>query len=165
MESSITTSATATSDRELVITRIFDAPRSLVFRAWTDPEHMVQWLGPQGFSSKILKSELRVGGAYRFHMRDPQGGDHWQQGVFREIVEPEKLVFSYEWANAQGQATRPQTVVTILLEEMGGKTRLTLRQGLFESVTACDDHRGGWNSSFERLAEHLNAAREPSHKE
>lgn len=152
--------ATNTSERELVITRIFDAPRSLVYKAWTEPEHMVQWLGPQGFTSKILKSELRVGGTYRFYMRDPQGGDHWQQGVFREIIAPEKLVFTYEWANEQGQATRPQTVVTILLEEMAGKTRLTLRQGIFESVSARDDHQGGWNSSFERLADYLKVAHE-----
>jgi uncharacterized protein YndB with AHSA1/START domain len=149
------TSATETSERELVISRVFDAPRSLVYKAWTEPEHMINWLGPQGFTSKILKSELRVGGAYRFYMRDPQGGDHWQQGVFREIVEPEKLVFTYEWANERGEATRPQTVVTILLEEMGGKTRMTLRQGLFESVSARDDHQGGWNSSLERLAKYL----------
>ena len=150
--------ATETSERELVITRTFEAPRSLVYKAWTEPEHMVNWLGPQGFTSKILKSELRVGGAYRFHMRDAQGGDHWQQGVFREIVEPEKLVFTYEWANAQGEATRPQTMVTIILEDLGGKTRMTLRQGIFESVTARDDHRGGWSSSFERLAEYVKAA-------
>jgi uncharacterized protein YndB with AHSA1/START domain len=149
------TSATETSERELVISRVFDAPRSLVYKAWTEPQHMINWLGPQGFTSKILKSELRVGGAYRFYMRDPQGGDHWQQGVFREIVEPEKLVFTYEWANEQGQATRPQTLVTILLDEIGGKTRMTLRQGLFESVSARDDHQGGWNSSFERLAKYL----------
>jgi len=147
------------SERELVITRVFDAPRALVYRAWTEPEHMVHWLGPQGFTSKILKSELRVGGAYRFYMRDPQGGDHWQQGVFREIVEPEKLVFTYEWANEQGQATRPQTLVTISLEDLGGQTRMTLRQGVFESVTARDDHEGGWTSSFSRLADYLKVAR------
>jgi uncharacterized protein YndB with AHSA1/START domain len=147
------------ADRELVITRVFDAPRSLVYKAWTEPEHMIHWLGPEGFSSKILKSELKVGGTYRFHMRDPQGGDHWQQGIFREIVPPQKLVFTYEWADAHGRATRPQTIVTITLDELDGKTRMTLRQGRFESVTARDDHQGGWASSFNRLAGYLKVAR------
>jgi uncharacterized protein YndB with AHSA1/START domain len=158
METSTSIAAEA-SERELVITRVFDAPRSLVYQAWTEPEHMVKWLGPQGFTGKILKSELQVGGAYRFHMRDPQGGDHWQQGVFREIVKPEKLVYTYEWANEQGQATRPQTIVTVTFEDLGGKTRLTLRQGIFESVTARDDHHRGWNSSLDRLGDQLKAAR------
>ena len=151
--------ATNPSDRELVLTRVFDAPRSLVYQVWTQPEHLANWLGPQGFTSKVLKSELKVGGAYRYYMRDPQGGDHWQQGVFREIVKPEKLVFTYEWANEHGEATRPQTLVTITLEELDDKTRLTLRQGVFESVTARDDHQGGWISSFEHLADYLATAR------
>ncbi len=68
------------ADRVLVITRIFDAPRSLVFKAWTEPEHMVNWFGPRGFTSKVLKNDLRPGGAYRMHMRGPDG-DHWTQGV------------------------------------------------------------------------------------
>jgi len=150
--------ASETSDRELVITRIFDAPRSLVFKAWTEPERQIQWLGPRGFSGKILQSAKRPGDAYRYYMRDPQGGDHWQQGILREMVEPERLVFTYVWANQQGQPTRPETLVTLTFEDVGGKTRLTLRQGIFESVSARDDHRGGWNSSLDRLGEALAAA-------
>jgi uncharacterized protein YndB with AHSA1/START domain len=80
--------ATQMAERELVIERIFDAPRRLVFKAWTDPEHMVHWFGPRGFTSTILKNELRPGGSYRIHMRGPDGDDHWTQGVYREIVEP-----------------------------------------------------------------------------
>jgi len=150
--------ASETSDRELVITRIFDAPRSLVFKAWTEPERQIQWLGPRGFSGKILQSAKRPGDAYRYYMRDPQGGDHWQQGILREMVEPERLVFTYVWANQQGQPTRPETLVTLTFEDVGGKTRLTLRQGIFESVSARDDHRGGWNSSLDRLGDALAAA-------
>src|SRR5579863_8274669 len=160
METTTTASATAnTSDRELLITRIFDAPRSLVFKAWTDPEHQIQWLGPRGFTGKILQSAKKPGDAYRYYMRDPQGGDHWQQGIVREMVDPERLVFTYAWANEQGQPTRPETLVTLTFEDVDGKTRLTLRQGIFESVSACDDHRGGWNSSLDRLAEYMVAAR------
>ncbi len=152
--------ATEATERELVITRIFDAPRSLVFKAWTDPEHMVKWLGPRGFTNTLLQHELRPGGAYRIYMRDSQGGDHWQQGVYREIVEPERIVRSFVWANEKGESTRPETVLTLTFEDLDGKTRLTLRQTLFESVTARDLHQGGWNSSLDRLEEYLKVAHE-----
>jgi uncharacterized protein YndB with AHSA1/START domain len=151
--------ATETSDRVLVITRVFDAPRSLVFKAWTEPERQLQWLGPRGFTGKILQSASQPGDAYRYYMRDPQGGDHWQQGILREMVEPERLVFTYAWANEQGQPTRPETIVTVTFEDLGGKTRLTLHQAVFESVAARDDHRGGWNSAFDCLSDYLAAAR------
>jgi len=147
--------ATNPSERELVLTRVFEAPRTLVFQAWTDPEHMVQWLGPVGFTSKVLKSELKVGGAYRYYMRDPQGGDHWQQGVYHEVTPPERFVCTYVWADAEGNPTRPETLLTVTFEELGGKTKVILRQGVFESVTARDDHQGGWSSSFEHLAGYL----------
>ncbi len=151
------TAATEMAERELVIERIFDAPRSLVFKAWTDPDHMVHWFGPRGFKSTVLKSELRPGGAYRIHMLGPDG-DHWNQGVFREIKEPERLVMAGGWADADGNFTRPQTTMTLTFEDHGGKTKLTLRQSIFESVTARDEHRGGWTSSLDRLAEYLAAA-------
>jgi uncharacterized protein YndB with AHSA1/START domain len=143
------------AERELVITRIFDAPRSLVFKAWTDPEHLVHWLGPQGFTGTIMQMVARPGGAYRFHLRGPEGDDHWSQGVYREIVEPERLVMTRNWADAHGNPTSPETLLTVTFEEHGGKTKLTLHQAIFESVTARDLHRGGWHSSLDRLAEYL----------
>jgi uncharacterized protein YndB with AHSA1/START domain len=141
-------------DRELVITRVFDAPRSLVFKAWTEPEHLVHWLGPQGFTGAIVKMDVRPGGAYRFHMRGPEGADLWRQGVYHEIVKPERLVFTYAWEDAEGKLGH-ETLVTVTFEEREGKTKLTLHQAVFESVTARDAHRGGWTSSLDRLAEHL----------
>ncbi len=150
--------ATEPAERVLVIERIFDAPRSLLFKAWTDPEHMAQWFGPRGFKSTVLKNELRPGGAYRIHMLGPDG-DHWSQGVYREIVEPERLVMEGGWADANGTFTRPQTTLALTFEDHGGKkTKMTLRQSVFESVTARDMHQGGWSSSFDRLAEYLAAA-------
>lgn len=142
----------------LVITRVFDAPRGLVYRAWTEPEMMAQWHGPRGFKTTVIKSELRVGGSYRFHMRGPDGADHWTQGVFREIVEPERLAMSGCWTDAEGNPTSPETLVTITLEDLGGKTRLTLRQTGFETVSARDGHDNGWNSSLDCLADYLAAA-------
>jgi uncharacterized protein YndB with AHSA1/START domain len=141
---------------ELVITRIFDAPRSLVFKVWTDPDHMVRWFGPKGFTSSIVgKLDVCPGASYRIHMRGPDGDDHWSQGAYREIVEPERLVFAGCWADAEGKPKGPESTVTVTLEDLGGKTRLTLRQRVFESVTARDAHHGGWTSSLERLAEYL----------
>ena len=145
-------------ERVLVIERTFDAPRAVVFKAWTDPERMVRWFGPRGFTSTILKADFRPGGDYRFHMRGPDGVDHWLQGVVREVVEPQRLVSTYAWADADGNATRPETLLTVTFEEEGERTKLTLHQAVFESVSARDLHNGGWSSSFERLAEYLATA-------
>jgi uncharacterized protein YndB with AHSA1/START domain len=145
------------ADRVLTITRIFDAPRALVFKAWTEPEHMARWFGPRGFTSKVLVSDLRPGGAYRIHMLGPDG-DHWTQGIYRDVVPPERLVMVGSWADAQGNPTRPETTLTLLFEDLGGKTRLTLHNAVFESVTARDMHNSGWSSALDCLAEYLAAA-------
>ena len=150
--------ASEASDRELVITRIFDAPRDLVYQAWADPDRMVKWIGPQGFSGSIIKMDARPGGSYHFYMRGPDG-DHWARGVYREIVAPERLVYTWAWADAQANATRPETLITLTFEDLGSsKTKLTLRQAVFESVTARDQHNYGWNSSFDKLAAYLAGA-------
>jgi uncharacterized protein YndB with AHSA1/START domain len=147
------------AERVLVITRIFDAPRELVFKAWTEPERIVQWMGPKGFTSSIAGAmDVRPGGSYRFHMRGPDGVDHWQQGVYREIVPPQRLVCTYAWADAAGNPTRPETLLTLSFEDLGDKTKFTLHQAVFESVTARDAHEGGWSSSLERLGEYLATA-------
>lgn len=146
-------------DRVLVITRVFDAPRNLVFKAWTNPEHLANWFGPRGFTMTFCQMDPRAGGSYRFGMRSPAGTDHWVQGVYREFTPPERLVCTYAWADAQGNPTRPETVLTIVLAEIADKTQLTLHQAVFESVTACDAHRQGWTSSLDCLAEFLAGTR------
>ena len=145
----------APAERVLVIERVFDAPRELVFKCWTEPEHLARWIGPRGFSSTILACELRQGGNYRMRMHDPDGQDHWQQGVFREIVPPERIVRTYCWTDADGRPTRPETMLTVTFEDLGGRTRLTLHQAIFESITARDDHQRGWSGSLDQLAEYL----------
>ncbi|HJU28450.1 MAG TPA: SRPBCC domain-containing protein [Candidatus Binataceae bacterium] len=146
------------TDLELVITRVFDAPRDLVWRAWTEPERMAQWFGPRGFTSAIERSDLRPGGAYRIYMRGPERDDHWMQGVFREVVPPHRLVMAGSWADALGKPTGAETLLSIVLEEQGAKTKLTLHQTGFESVTSRDQHNHGWNSSFDCLGDYLAAA-------
>src|SRR5271170_2119819 len=138
---------------ELLITRVFDAPRQLVFDAWTKPEHLARWQGaPEGFTVTTHEVELRPGGAYRLCMRSPEGVDHWLQGVYREIVAPERLVFTHVWLDAQGKPGK-ETLVTITFVERGGKTELTLHQTGFKSVESRDGHKEGWTSTLDRLAD------------
>jgi len=146
--------ATEPKERELVITRVFDAPRALVFKAWIEPERLVRWWGPRGFTMPSCKMEVRPGGAYRFQMRSPEGTDHWLQGVYREIVEPERLACTWAWLDADGKPVY-ETLLTVTFDEEGDKTKLTLHQAVFESVTARDAHQSGWASALECLAEYL----------
>ncbi|SRR5260221_12233114 len=143
------------AERELVITRIFDAPRALVFKAWADLAQAKLWAGPRGFTATHLSGELRPGGAWRACLRrDDTGEELWQGGVYREVVEPERLVFTFAWDAPPGRRGH-ETLVTLTFAEHQGKTTLTLRQAVFESVEERDGHRGGWSSAFDRLAELL----------
>ncbi len=81
-------------ERTVTLTRLFDAPRELVWRAWTDPKHLAQWFGPRGFTSSVPELDVRVGGGLRIVMHGPDGNDYPMKGVFREAVPPERLVFS-----------------------------------------------------------------------
>src|SRR5713101_1403483 len=92
----------ASAQREFVITRIFDAPRRLVFKAWTEVEHAARWWGPQGFTTISCEMDVQPGGAWRRCMRSPEGVDYWRRGVYHEVVEPERLVFSYVSDNPGG---------------------------------------------------------------
>ena len=149
--------AIESTERELVITRVLDAPRRLVFKAWTEPERVVRWWGPQGFTMPSCKMDVRPGGAFRFCMRSPDGTDHWLQGVYREIAEPERLVLTWAWEDAEGKPGH-ETLVTVSFAEHSAKTKLTLHQAVFESITARDSHQGGWTSSLDRLAEYASKA-------
>jgi uncharacterized protein YndB with AHSA1/START domain len=146
--------AAVLADRELVIERVFDAPRRLVFRVWTEPEHLVRWWGPHGFTLPSCRMDFRPGGAFRCLMRSPEGTDHRLRGVYREIVEPERLVFTFAWEDEEGRVGH-ETLVTVTFADQGGRTKLTLHQAVFESVTARDSHREGWTGTLERLAAYL----------
>jgi uncharacterized protein YndB with AHSA1/START domain len=147
--------ATEPADRVLVLERIFDAPRRLVFKAWTEPEHLVRWWGPKGFTLPECKLDLRRGGRWRFCMRAPDGTNHWLQGVYREIVENERLVFTYAWEDENGRPKHETVVTATFADERGGKTRLDLHHAVFESANARNEHEGGWTSTLDRLADLL----------
>ena len=123
--------------RELVIERVFNAPRALVFRAWTDPEHARQWFGPRDYPARELTMDVRPGGRWRSCLRSVEtGNDLWVGGVYREIVAPERLVFTFAWEE-EG--------------ERGLETLVTL------TFTERDGHRGGWTSTWDRLDDLLAA--------
>ena len=142
------------AERELVLTRIFDAPRRLVFRLWVEPEHAARWWAPRECVLVACEMDVRPGGAWRRGMRTRDGVVVWKQGLYHEVVEPERLVFTYADEDAEGVPGH-ETVVTVTFAEENGKTRLTLRQALFETVERRDGHRGGWTSALEGLAEYV----------
>ena len=147
--------AANTAGPELVLTRVFDAPRNLVFAAWTEPEHLERGQGaPRGFTVTTHEVEIRPGGAYRICMRSPEGVDLWLQGVYREVVRPERLVFTHSWLDTSGKPDQ-ETLVTITCTERGQKTEITLRQTGFKSVESRDGHMLGWTSQLDGLAEYL----------
>lgn len=117
-----------TRDDEIVITRIFDAPRSLVFRAWTDPKHLAEWWGPHGFTNPRVDIDLRPGGAWRIDMRSPDGTVYPNKGKYLEVVSNEKLVYTDEVDPADavwGGTPPPSATHTVIFDDYQGKTRVT----------------------------------------
>jgi len=140
--------------REVTITRVFDAPRSLVFRMWTDPKHMAQWWGPHHFTNPVCEIDARPGGAIRIHMRGPDGVVYPMTGAFREIVEPERLVFTAVAEDSDGNPLL-ESLTTVTFAEQGGKTKLTVHaQAIGIAPVAAQMLAGmeaGWTQSLERL--------------
>jgi len=135
---------------ELTITRVFDAPRELVFKAWTDPSHVMMWWGPRDYPATHVEMDVRPGGAWRKCLRSIETGrELWNGGVFREVVAPERLVFTFAWEEEGERGL--ETLVTVTFADEGGKTRMTFHQAPFQTVEERDGHRGGWTSSFDRL--------------
>jgi uncharacterized protein YndB with AHSA1/START domain len=153
-----TSTAAEAGERELVITRIIDAPRHIVFQAWIEPDRVARWWGPLGFTTVYHDMDIRPGGAFRVCMRSPEGAEHWKQGVYREVVEPERVVFTFAWEDADGKPGH-QTLVTVTFAERGDKTELRLHQAVFESIARRDGHQHGWTSALERFAEYLAESR------
>ncbi|MDF5710671.1 MAG: SRPBCC domain-containing protein [Nostoc sp. S4] len=159
-------SVDAQSQREIVITRIFRAPRQLVFQAWTDPKHIAQWWGPKGFTTRVSELDLRPGGKWRYVMIAPDGTEYPAKGVFREIVPLERIVTSDEFDEGFEKVVNAELpkgiVMTAVFEDLDGNTKLTLRI-VHESFEDRQKHEkmgviDGWNSSFDCLDEFLTEA-------
>ena len=142
------------AERELVIIRIFDAPRELVFRAWTDPRLAKDWFGPRDYPATHMEMDVRPGGAWRGCLRSTESGKELRLGgVFREVTPPERVIFTFAWEEEGERGL--ETEVTLTFTERDGKTRMTFRQVPFQSVEERDGHQGGWTSSFDRLEEYV----------
>ena len=133
--------------------RHFDAPRPLVWRAWTSPEIMVLWMGPVEGPMVSGSGDFRVGGEWRACLRSPDTGqDLWQGGVYREIVPDERLVFTFRWDESHEDGPPVDTLVTVVLTELDdGRTRMDFTHAGLKSEQSLTGHRYGWNSTLDRL--------------
>jgi uncharacterized protein YndB with AHSA1/START domain len=157
--------AKKSSKEELVlIERVFDAPRDAVFKAWTDCERLRRWWGPQGFTTPFCKTDFQPNGVLHYCMRSPEGRDYCGKSVYREVVEPEKIVFTDSFVDEEGNPVPAayygmspdwpkEMLVTVTFDEHEGKTKLTLRHAL-GAVPASerDMCQQGWNESLDKLA-------------
>jgi uncharacterized protein YndB with AHSA1/START domain len=152
-------SAQQETELELGITQIFDAPRELVFKVWTDPKHFAQWWGPRGFTSPVCELDLRPGGAILVHMRGPDGAVFPMKGEFREIVAPARLVFTATGMEDSDGNPQLENLNTVTFAKHNGKTKLTLHVVVVkfppEAADSLAGMESGWGQSLDRLADLL----------
>lgn len=163
---------TEQSKQGLLLSRVFNAPRELVFKVWTDPEHFGRWWGPQGFSLEVIKLDVRPGGMFLGCQKSPDGNQAmWGKFVYQEVIVPEKLVFVQSFSDEEGNTIRapfnanwPLEIMNIItFEEIEGKTTLTMQGGPInataEELAAFDEMapmvKQGFGGTFDQLAEYL----------
>jgi len=157
-ESTVSKSAANGVGLEVNFTRVFDAPLQLVFKAWTDARHVAQWWGPTGFTNPRCELDLRTGGAIRIDMRGPDGTIYPMSGVYQEIVEPERIVFT---SIALDEAGNPlfENLNTVTFAEQAGKTTITLQTRVSKSTDKALQYlKGmeiGWSMTLDRLEAHI----------
>ena len=160
---------------EFIIARAFDVPREFMFQIWTDPEHMQRWWGPKGFTVVPYQMDLRPGGVYHYCMRSPDGHDMWGKFVYREIVEPERIVFVNSFSDEKGNITRHpmnpnwplEMLSTITFTEQAGRTTVTVRWASLSATPAerqtfeagFESMQKGWGGTFEQLSGYQASAR------
>jgi len=151
-------SSATTEPLELTITRTFNAPRELVYALFTEPEHIMKWMGPRGFEARSFTQDARVGGKWRGMLHPLEGGrDLWQGGTFLEIDPPSHVSYTFAWDDQNGKPGQ-ETIVTLDFEAQGDRTKLTFHQTGFTSGPERDGHRGGWSETFDKFAEYLASA-------
>jgi uncharacterized protein YndB with AHSA1/START domain len=162
--------------QQFEIVRTFDAPRDLVWRAWTEREHLMQWFGPTGVTMPTATLDLRPGGRFHFSMRSPDGSELWGRFVFREIVPPERLAWAHAFSDKEGGLGRTpfggewplELLTTVTFTEEAGRTTVTMRWSPLGPTdaerrafdAAHDDMRTGWGGTFDRLEAHLASAKD-----
>ncbi len=168
------------NSKELVITRVFDAPRELVWKAWTDPQQVKRWWGPKDFTAPHISIDFREGGKYLYCMHGvgapgTPAQDFWSAGVFKEIVPEERIVVSDYFSDKDGNKTSPaqmglsedfpaESEVTITFDKEGDKTRLTItyplpQSGATREAMLNSGMEQGWNQSLDKLANVVKAGK------
>lgn len=158
------------TEKDILITRSFDAPKERLWKAWTEPEHFMRWWGPKGFSAPYSTIDLRVGRKYLNCMRGPGPDgvvrDYWSTGVYREIIPMKRLVCTDSFADCMGNVVPAsyygmpgdwplEFTVTVEFGEHGGKTEMTLRHEGIPEGRMKEECEAGWNESFDKLADSL----------
>jgi uncharacterized protein YndB with AHSA1/START domain len=146
------TEAIQVRDDELFIERVFQAPVPLVWRLWEEPEHMIRWWGPEGFTATDLDVDFRPGGLWRIGMTSAAYPKSWSHGQFRTIEQDRLIQFIFAWDEGSGDPT--ETLITVKFIPEGDGTRQTFHQAPFASIEARDSHIQGWNSLFNKLQAH-----------
>jgi uncharacterized protein YndB with AHSA1/START domain len=137
----------------LVVTRVFEAPPALVFSMWSDTERVKRWWHPRDFTTPFFEMDFREGGTYRYCIRSKEK-DSWAHGIFREIIAPERLVFTFQWESGDA-GHDAETLITITFTPQDGSTLVTFRQEPFASTEARDSHATGWRQVLDGLGEFL----------
>lgn len=154
----MTTEASPTAEREIVMDRVFHAPREMVFGAWTEPDALARWWGPEGFRTTTHEMDVRAGGTWRFTMHGPDGTEYPNRVVFREVARPERLAYAHD---DDGRGAHPAFDVTVTFDDEGGRTRLVMR--MVYATTEARDHAVSWGvadgcrQTLARLAAYLDA--------
>lgn len=151
---------------ELVISRTFDAPVSMVWDAWTRPEHFTKWWGPKPYTAPTVKMDVRIGGTFLWSMLSPEGREHFNAGTFREVTPRRRLVCDIFFSDAKGNHMSPaehglpgdwdgRQTIDVTFEELGERTRITIRQSGFPPGEIQGMARAGWSTSLDKLHESL----------
>jgi uncharacterized protein YndB with AHSA1/START domain len=152
--------------KSITITRVFNAPRELVWQRWIDPDQYMCWWGPKDFTALYAKFDLRPGGKYLYCMRDPDGKEYWGTGIYKEIIEQNRLVYTDSFADEHGNVVPSsyyglgsdlpmEMEVELTLEDLDGKTRMTLEHCGIPEGDIAEQTKASWNESLDKLAECL----------
>jgi len=158
------TKNTVNETERMVVTRVFDAPRALVWKAWTDPKYVMQWWGPKGFTAPLCETDFRVGGKFRCCMRTPDGQEFWNGGEYHEIVLHEKIVYSMYFSDSKGNKVEPEQLGieheaiegandVVIFEDFGnGQTKLTLIGNETMENAKNSGQLEGWDQILDKVA-------------
>jgi uncharacterized protein YndB with AHSA1/START domain len=144
----------ADAGHSIILFRTFSAPRALVWKAWTAPEHLMRWLCPAEFTTLFAENDLRLGGAWRAGMRSPDGENFIHCGEYVEIDPPRRLVFSHRWEQ-NSREPQANTLIAVTLNDVDGKTQMIFAQSGLATLPSALSHKAGWTGAFEFLAEFL----------